>query len=1060
MIKSVCVMLVVLGMAGPGGEKAPRFRVLVFSKTAADGFRHDAIPAGVAAVEALGAAHDFAVEATEDAAVFTAAGLARFDAVLFMNTSGDVLDAAQQAAFEGYVRAGGGFVGVHGAAATEYDWGWYGGLVGAYFADHPAPQDAEVHVVDRVHPSTAALPARWRRFDEWYNYRTNPRTTVHVLATVAEKSYHGGTMGHDHPIVWAHRYDGGRAWYTGLGHTPESYADPAFRAHLLGGIAWAAGAAEGDAGATLASSYEKVVLSGALTDPMELAVAADGRVFVAERHGAVKVWNPEDGRLHTLGWIPVYMVIEDGLLGLTLDPSFDTTGWLYVYYAPADGGLSRLSRFTVADDRLDLASEKILLEVQVQRHHCCHAAGSLTFDPQGNLYLSTGDNSNPYDRNGPPIDERPGRSFADAQRSSGNTNDLRGKILRIHPEPDGTYTIPGGNLFPGDSLHRPEIYTMGHRNPFRISIDAATGWLYWGDVGNGDPPNERGGWGWDEFNQARGPGNFGWPQVTGKNQPYRDFHYTTGTDGVMGDWFSVDRPRNDSPNNTGARELPPAQPAMIWYTYGESSDFPEMGAGGINPMAGPVFHAHPATDDPRALPAYYEGKLLIYEWMRNWVKEVVFDEEGHLLEINPFLPGMDFVRPMDMEVGPDGRLYILEWGETFWGSNDDAQLVRLDYYGTPLRPPVAVAAAVPASGPAPLTVQFSSAGARNRNDDAALHTAWDFDGDGETDAETPVPAFTYEHPGVYTARLTVTDAHGLQDSRTVSVTAGNTAPAVAFIRPMDGGIFDFDAPISYAVRVTDPDAPPDTAAVVVQPLTGFDTHALPLPAHHGAAGTVTITRAYAHTPDLYFMDRYAELEARYRDDGGRAGGALEGTARIRLQPRHKEAEHVAGRRGATRKTYGMHPAAEFYAPTALTVMVMKDGDAVSYAPVNLYGIEALTFRLRRLGTGTMEVRLDAPDGPLLGTVTLDAATPVNVPETAQAEAVDAILARVPPEVVQGLDRHAYEGWTDIRLPVADPGGTHALFLVVTGGTGKPVLELDWLYFHGPALSGRPAGSPP
>ncbi|MGW5336149.1 ThuA domain-containing protein [Streptomyces bauhiniae] len=219
-------------------------RVLVFSKTA--GFRHDSIPDGVAAVRQLGATDGLTVDATEDATAFTTRNLRRYDAVVFLSTTGDVLDPAQQRAFEGYIRQGGGYVGVHAAADTEYDWPFYGGLAGAWFDSHPAIQPATVVVEDHAHPSTAALPARWERTDEWYNYRSNPRESAHVLASLDESSYSGGTMNGDHPLAWCQSYEGGRAFYTGGGHTRESYAEPAFRAHLLGGLRWATGATQAD----------------------------------------------------------------------------------------------------------------------------------------------------------------------------------------------------------------------------------------------------------------------------------------------------------------------------------------------------------------------------------------------------------------------------------------------------------------------------------------------------------------------------------------------------------------------------------------------------------------------------------------------------------------------------------------------------------------------------------------------------------------------------------------------------------------------------------------------
>ncbi|BFO17122.1 hypothetical protein SHKM778_35100 [Streptomyces sp. KM77-8] len=219
-------------------------KVLVFSKTA--GFRHDSIPEGIAALKELGAPAGISVTATEEARQFTTANLAKYDAVAFLSTTGDVLNAEQQAAFENYVKNGGGYLGIHAAADTEYDWAFYGGLVGAYFDSHPAIQKATVRVHDHDHPSTAHLDDAWERTDEWYNYRTNPREQAKVLATLDETTYSGGTMKGDHPIAWCQSYGGGRSFYTGGGHTKESYADEAFRTHLLGGLQYATGQVKAD----------------------------------------------------------------------------------------------------------------------------------------------------------------------------------------------------------------------------------------------------------------------------------------------------------------------------------------------------------------------------------------------------------------------------------------------------------------------------------------------------------------------------------------------------------------------------------------------------------------------------------------------------------------------------------------------------------------------------------------------------------------------------------------------------------------------------------------------
>ncbi|GIK18092.1 MAG: ThuA domain-containing protein [Leptolyngbya sp. PLA2] len=224
-------------------ENGPEFRVLLYSRTA--GFRHGSIAAGIAAVTKLGEKHGFVVDATEDPSEFTDENLERYAVVLFLNTTGTVLDAEQKAAFERFIAKGRGWVGVHSASDTEYEWPWYAGLVGAYFKGHPAIQEATILVHDRDHPSTKMLPERWVRTDEWYTFRDSPRGRVHVLMSVDERTYEGGGMGDDHPIAWCHEYRGGRAWYTALGHTNESYEEPLFLEHLLGGIRWAAGVEEG-----------------------------------------------------------------------------------------------------------------------------------------------------------------------------------------------------------------------------------------------------------------------------------------------------------------------------------------------------------------------------------------------------------------------------------------------------------------------------------------------------------------------------------------------------------------------------------------------------------------------------------------------------------------------------------------------------------------------------------------------------------------------------------------------------------------------------------------------
>jgi type 1 glutamine amidotransferase len=302
-IAGMCLAVALVGTAAqPACAADASYDVLVFSKTA--GYRHDSIPAGIQAIKDLGAANGFTVTATEDAAAFTTANLAQYEAVVFLSTTGDVLDAEQQTAFESYIRAGHGYVGVHAAADTEYDWPFYGELVGAWFDSHPLIQKATIRVEDHTHPATSHLPAAWVRTDEWYNFKTNVRATARVLATLDESTYRGGTMGADHPHVWCKTVGRGRSFYTGSGHTKESYVDPNFRAHLLGAIRYAAGAVAADCSPA----------SGARRVEAESYSSQSGIRVVGDRgaHGGARVGYIENG-----DWLGFATVPVDGKTGFT-----------------------------------------------------------------------------------------------------------------------------------------------------------------------------------------------------------------------------------------------------------------------------------------------------------------------------------------------------------------------------------------------------------------------------------------------------------------------------------------------------------------------------------------------------------------------------------------------------------------------------------------------------------------------------------------------------------------------------------------------------------------------
>jgi glucose/arabinose dehydrogenase/PKD repeat protein len=950
--------------------EAPGFRALCFTRTA--GYRHGSIASGIGALEAIAKDNNFKLDATEDPGVFTDAGLDPYAVVIFLNTTQDVLDDAQQAAFERYIGKGRGFVGIHAASDTEYEWPWYGKLVGAWFASHPAVQEGTVIVTDRVHPSTRMLPERWVCTDEWYDYRVNPRGKVHVLARLDEQTYEGGKMGHDHPIVWCHEFGGGRAWYTGRGHTSESFDEPLFRQHLLGGILWAAGKTPGDAGATVDDHWDKVVLDDYVTDPMELAIADDGRVVFVERGGVIKVWSPDTRSTTTAGFLDVFTGLEDGLLGVALDPDFAQNGWLYVYYAPADPEpINVLSRLTMRNDRIVQGSEIVMLEVATQRQECCHSGGSIAFDGAGRLYLSTGDNTSPFASGGfTPIDERPGREPFDAQKSSANTHDLRGKILRLTPQADGSYTIPEGNLFPPDgSLGRPEIYVMGCRNPFRISVDPTTGFVYWGEVGpDASGPNaQRGPAGHDEFNRATQAGNFGWPYFVGDNLAYVDFDFATKRSDAP---FDASAPVNESPNNSGRKDLPPARAAWISYPYSLTDAFPELGTGGRCAMAGPVYHFDPEQGSAQRIPEHYDRTLFIYEWARNWIRAVHLDAQGEVLSIEPFAAGLTFVRPHEMEIGPDGCLYMIEWGTGFGGGNPDARIVRLEHFSDGNRPPLIEASVQPESGQLPLVVRYA-AEARSRSGRIWLNYEWDFDGDGVVDATDAIGMYVFEQPGTHPVQLTVTDDKGLSSTATIPIVVGNTRPRVQIQWPPNGGIIEFGDTIEYRVRVTDPeDGSIEAQRVIVQPALGHDTHAHPLHEHRGLKGAFSMVHDEGHPPEA---DLFTVLSARYVDSGGPASVRLTGRDELILQPRRKQAE-FASALGEARIEKSNDPDG-----SEAAVVLERPGAFASYQPVNLYGIDAVRCRAATGASGAaLELRAGSVSGPLLGRAELESGASIDL----------------------------------------------------------------------------------
>ncbi|MEU2411491.1 PQQ-dependent sugar dehydrogenase [Streptomyces sp. NPDC013099] len=784
-------------------------------------------------------------------------------------------------------------------------------------------------------------------------------------------------------------------------------------ASTLLAAAGALGAQQEPAGAApAAAEFQQVTLAKGVAEtgePMTLAVLPDRSVLHTSRDGTLRLTDAA-GTTKVAGRLNVYTHDEEGLQGVGVDPGFTTNRFVYLYYAPqlstpagdapANGstadfapfdGVNRLSRFVLrTDGTLDTATEKKVLDVPASRGLCCHVGGDIDFDAQGNLYLSTGDDSNPFASDGyTPIDERPTRNPAyDAQRSAGNTNDLRGKVLRIKVGADGSYTVPAGNLFaPGTARTRPEIYAMGFRNPFRMTVDKPTGVVYLGDYGPdaGTASAARGPAGQVEFNRITKAGNYGWPYCTGRNDAYVDHNFATSASGAA---FSCSAPRNTSPNNTGLTDLPAAQPAWIPYDGGS---VPEFGSGSESPMGGPVYRYDAASTSPVKFPESFDGDFFAGEFGRKWIKRIEQAGDGTVQSVNAF--PWQGTQVMDMAFGPDGALYVLDYGTGYFNGDENSAVYRIENV-TGGRSPLAQVSADRTSGTSPLTVRFSSAGTSDPDGDPLTY-AWKF-GDGGTSTAAG-PSHTYTVNGQYTAELTVSDGTGRTATASVAVTVGNTAPTVKLELPLDGRIIDPGAAVPFRVTVTDPeDGTVDCSKVKVTFIIGHDSHGHPQTSATGCSGTVQTIADGEHDPNANI---FGVWDAEYTDKGANGQPALTTHDEHISQPSHRQAEHYGGSAGVSVIS---HAAAR----GGRTVGNIENGDWISFKPYALDNATALTARVSSAGAGgTLEVRAGSPTGALLGSV----AVPVT---------------------------GGWETFRDVSANLTDrPAGTTTLHLVFKGGSG-------------------------
>ncbi|WP_062060477.1 ThuA domain-containing protein [Cellvibrio sp. OA-2007] len=816
--------------------------ILVFSKTA--GWRHDSIPAGIAAFQKLAEEHQFTVVASEDASLFTDAELSQFNAIVFLNTTLNVLDENQELAMERYIQAGGGFVGIHAAADTEWegDWFWYRNLVGAVFKNHPnSPsnvQQATVNFVDQHHASTASLAGSISVADEWYNYR-DMYEFINVVATVDESTYQGGEHGHNHPISWYHDYDGGRAFYTGMGHTSESFSNPDLLQHLLGGLTYAVGLnhrtgfkprLDYSKSRPEPNRFVKKTLVENLDEPVKLAFFPNGDALIALRPGKFQRVDYKTGQLSDAGTLTVaYDKFQEwGLVGVAVDPDFATNQTIYAAFTVKDDAGNpgqRLSRFLWRNNQVDASTEEKILQYPID-NNCCHTGGDLQFGSNGELFFSTGDNTNPHDQDGyAPVDFRPDMKKNDGLRAPGNTQDLRGKVLRIIPKKDGGYDVPAGNLFTDPAQGRPEIYVMGARNPYSITYDHKTSTLFYGDVGPdaSNDSDEKGSRGYDEINRVTAAGNFGWPLVIGQNKPYKKYDYITQK---TGEWVSPQAPVNDSPNNTGAKQLPPAQPAFIAYPYGVSDEFPEMGTGGRTALVADVYHSEDYPESVNRYPAYYDNSLFILDFMRAWVKVVSFDVQGRIKKIEPFAPQISYALPIDSRFAPDGTLYVLEYGMSWFTGNPDARLARIEYVGPGNRPPVANITLDKTQSGIPAQIRASAKQSIDLDGDKMTY-AWKVQcaevacveqrlGDA---AEINV---SLEKAGEYTLELTVSDTNGAKTTLSKKLDIGNEPPVIEFASPQNQSFYWPDTQaVDYSFSISDKEDGVVTSIADANPLIQF-----------------------------------------------------------------------------------------------------------------------------------------------------------------------------------------------------------------------------------------------
>jgi len=759
------------------------------------------------------------------------------------------------------------------------------------------------------------------------------------------------------------------------------------------------------------NKFEKISLASKISQPMGIEVSENNFVFYIERSGKVFVYDLKNNDNNEVLNLNVTTENEYGLLGLALDPDFVQSGIFYLYYAPLNKKVFRLSSFTFNQNFVEKSSEKIILEIPVAREKCCHSGGALEFGNNGELFISTGDDTSPFSSNGySPIDERQDKSFEDAQRTSANTNSLLGKILRIIPQPFAVnkYLIPSGNLFPpGTPNTKAEIYVMGARNPFRMKYDQDSSTLYWSDIGpDAAKDSRRGPMGYDEINRTSSPGNYGWPYLVANNLAYSDYDFF---DNLIGQKFNPNNLVNDSPNNTGLRNLPMAKEAYIYYPYGESIIFPELGNNnGRSAMVGAVIRANQVTSpSAKSLPRELNDKLVIYDWVQNWIKLV--DLKENIISIESKFSELNIKHPIDMHFAHDGKLYLLEWGDNLGSSaSNSGKLSIINLLSGEQSKPIAEINVDKDSGLKPLTINFDASKSIDPLNQP-LSFEWDVNDDGIVDSQQQNFNFTFNQNGKFNAKLTVISSDGKRTAiDTKSIVVGNARPIIDFSFPQDGSFFSWGDNIPYQVNITDPDGSfVAQNEVIIQPALGHSQHSHPLNSISGSVGQVpTFIQGHSEEADIYYV-----LEARYSDRSMNGQDPLTASKAINLNPSRLQAEYFIN-------NFGIQ--LENIIDGGTSAAYINNGDWIEHRVINLSGISKVKVRVSsdQVG-GIIQLRLGSVNGPIFGQV--------EIPSFG-----------------------GWQNWQIIEQPITNIPGSQKLFIEFVHPRNNPtnnfLFNLDWIEF--------------